>query len=215
MAQPANSFVSAFLARLPARSAQGSNTPARFRCKILRAMRTLCIVMLSLTASIAVPTFAQTSPDSTPIPPQVDGRRIQNVQPDALWARVDKCFLPDYPQSALAAQVAGSVAIGLCVSPQGAVTNYTLLSGHPLLAPPALAAIEQWKFQPAAGAACSRVRALFSFRRDGTTSVALAHAILPDHYGDPGLPNWQRGAADTTIVQRPANAPECEAAVLP
>jgi len=177
-------------------------------------MRTLCVVMLSLTASIAVPTFAQTSPGSTPIPPQVDGRRIQNVQPDAVWARVDKCFLPDYPQLALASRVAGSVSIALCLSPQGAVTNYTLLSGHPLLAPPALAAIEQWKFQPAAGAACSRVRALFSFRPDGTTSVALAHAILPDHYGDPGLPNVQRGAEDTTIVQRPANAPECEAAVL-
>ena len=131
-----------------------------------------------------------------------------------MGSRVDKCFLPDYPQLALASRVAGSVSIALCLSPQGAVTNYTLLSGHPLLAPPALAAIEQWKFQPAAGAACSRVRALFSFRPDGTTSVALAHAILPDHYGDPGLPNVQRGAEDTTIVQRPANAPECEAAVL-
>lgn len=177
-------------------------------------MKTLCVVVLSLTASIAVPAFAQTSPASTPIPPQVDGRRIQNAQPDAIWARVDKCFLPDYPQLALEAQVAGSVSIALCLSPQGTVANYTLLSGHPLLAPPALAAIEQWKFQPAVGAACSRVRVLFSFRQDGTTSVALAHAILPDHYGDPGLPNWRTGAQDKTIVQRPANSPECEAAVL-
>jgi len=181
---------------------------------MLRAMRTPCLLLLALTAFVTVSALAQTSPAATPIPPQIDGRRIQNVQPDAVWARVDKCFLPDYPQSALDAKVTGSVSIGLCVSPQGEVTNYTLLSGHPMLAPPALAAIEQWKFQPAPGAACSRVRALFSFRRDGTTSVALAHAILPDHYGDPGLPNFQRGGEDPTIVARPANAPECEVAVL-
>jgi TonB family protein len=155
-------------------------------------VRAHCAVVLLLTASIALPTCAQVTLGSAPIRPQVEDGPIQNVQPDALWARVKKCFLPDYPQSALANEIAGTVAIGFCVSQHGAVTSYRLLSGHPLLAPPALAAIGQWKFQPAAGAACSRVRALFSFASDGTTSVAFAHAILPDDSETRGFATFRR-----------------------
>jgi len=149
---------------------------------------------------------AQTSAE---VPPQQDGRRIQNVQPEGMWTRVDKCVLPIYPAQALLARVSGTVSIGLCVSPQGGVANYRLLAGHTMLAPAALAAIKEWKFQPAEGPACSRVRALVTFKPDGTVAVALAHAVLPDHFGDPGIPNFQP-VNDTTIVAQPISVPACE-----
>jgi TonB family protein len=173
--------------------------------------------LLSLAAFSAVPGGAQTS---TELPPQVDGRRIQNIPPEEMWTRVTKCVMPHYPGLAYTSEVAGTVVIGLCVSPQGDVGNYRVLSGHPLLVNAAASAIHQWKFQPnpAPGAVtCSRVRALVRFNADGTTAVALAHAILADDYGDPGLPNFRTAepAADPTVVPRPASAPECETSAQP
>src|SRR5271166_271877 len=106
-------------------------------------MKAICAMLLSLAAFLVVPSDAQTSTD---IPPQVDGRRIQNVQPDEMWTRVTHCVLPYYPAVALASHIYGVVDIGLCVSPKGDIANYRLLTGHPALANPALSAIGQWKF---------------------------------------------------------------------
>jgi len=171
-------------------------------------MRSLCASLLvaitTLTCVCSV--SAQTSAG---VPPQLDGRRIQNAQPEEMWKRVDKCVLPAYPPLALAARVSGTVAIGLCASPQGAVTNYRLLAGHPTLAPAALEAIKEWTFQPAEGPACSRVRALIKFEPNGTVTVALAHAILPDDFGDPGIPDFQP-MRDTTVVAQPLSGSACE-----
>jgi TonB family protein len=178
-------------------------------------MRALHAVLLSLAAFLAVPSDAQTSTD---LPPQVDARRIQNIQPDEMWTRVTQCFFPIYPELALASRVSGSVDIGLCVTPQGDVTGYRVLRGHPLLVNSAVSAIHQWKFQPNAGPACSRVRALVLFKADGTTAVALAHAILADDFGDPGLPNVRPvgpGDDSTTAVPSPATAPACQPAAQP
>ena len=178
-------------------------------------MRALHVVLLSLAAFLAIPSDAQTSTD---LPPQVDARRIQNVQPDEMWTRVTQCFLPIYPELALASRISGTVDIGLCVTPKGDVTGYRVLRGHPSLVNSAVSAIHQWKFQPNTGPACSRVRALVLFNADGTTAVALAHAILADDFGDPGLPNVRPVGpmADSLVaVPRPATAPECQPAAQP
>jgi|SRR5208283_1479932 len=181
-------------------------------------MRARFVSLLSLAAFLAVPSDAQTA---TGLPPQVDGRRIQNIQPEEMWTRVTQCVFPSYPELALASQITGTVDIGLCVSPRGEVANYRVLKGHPLLVNAAVIAIHQWKFQPSPGPGvvmCSRVRALVRFRADGTTSVSLAHAILADDFGDPGLPNVQPVGpmADSTVpVPRPASAPECQMTAQP
>ena len=178
-------------------------------------MRALPAVLLSLAAFLAVPSDAQNPID---LPPQVDARRIQNAQPEEMWARVTQCFLPTYPELALASHISGTVDIGLCVTQKGDVTGYRVLRGHPTLVNPAVSAIHQWKFQPKAGPACSRVRALVRFNADGTTAVEFAHAILADDFGDPGLPNVQQVGQmpDTTVaVARPETAPECQPAVQP
>jgi len=174
--------------------------------------------LLSLAAFLAVPGDAQNSAD---VPPQVDARRIQNIQPEEMWARVTKCVLPAYPEQALTSQIIGTVDIGLCVSPRGEVANYRVLSGHPLLISAAVSAILQWKFQPNPGtrvATCSRVRGLVLFNADGTTAVALAHAILADDFGDPGLPNVTPAEPmvnSTVPVPRPVSAPECQSSDPP
>ena len=178
-------------------------------------MRALHAVLLSLAALLAVSSDAQNSTDS---PPQVDARRIQNVQPEEMWTRVTQCFWPIYPEQALASHTSGKVDIGLCVTQKGDVTGYRVLRGHPLLVNSAVSAIHQWKFQPNAGPACSRVRALVSFNADGTTAVEFAHAILADDFGDPGLPNVRPVGqmSDSSIaVPRPETAPECQPAAQP
>ena len=181
-------------------------------------MRAIFAALLSLAAFLVIPSDAQTSTD---LPPQVDGRRIQNIPPEDMWTRVTKCFVPAYPDLALASHVTGTVAIGLCVSPKGEVANYRVLSGHPLLVNAAASAIHKWQFQPSSGpgaVTCSRVRAIVRFRADGTTSVSLAHAILADDFGDPGLPNVRPVGpmGDSTVpVPRPASAPECESSAQP
>jgi TonB family protein len=180
-------------------------------------MRAIYAALLSLAAFFAIPSDAQTSTD---LPPQFDGRRIQNIPPEEMWKRVAECVFPYYPALALASETTGTVAIGLCVSPKGAVSNYRVLAGHPSLVNAAVSAIQQWKFQPnptPGAVTCSRVRALVSFNPDGSTAVALAQAILADDYGDPGLTNFQQGRPmnDPTVVPRPRSAPECQTSPAP
>lgn len=173
-------------------------------------MRALYAVLLSLAAVLAVPSDAQTSPD---LPPQADGRRIQNVPPTEMWTRVTQCVVPVYPLLAEASHIYGIVNLGLCVSPKGDVANYRVLSGHPSLVKAAVSAVQQWKFEPKAGPACSRVRALVFFKPDESTAVALAAAVLADDFGDPGLPNVRTVEQMTDpagAVPRPATVLECQ-----
>jgi len=101
-------------------------------------MRAIFAALLSLAAFLAVRSDAQTSTD---LPPQVDGRRIQNIPPEEIWKRVAECVFPFYPAVDLASGTTGTVAIGLCVSPKGAVSNYRVLAGHPSLVNAAVSAI--------------------------------------------------------------------------
>jgi TonB family protein len=53
-----------------------------------------------------------------------------------------------YPALALQAKVEGLVVMKVFISKSGEVENVDLISGHPLLAPPAIDAVKQWKYQP-------------------------------------------------------------------
>jgi len=55
---------------------------------------------------------------------------------------------PVYPDVALAARVRGSVFLECIVSPQGRVTDVTLVRGVPLLNESAMAAVRQWLYTP-------------------------------------------------------------------
>jgi protein TonB len=55
---------------------------------------------------------------------------------------------PAYPDIARAARVQGLVVLECTLTPQGRVSDVRVMSGHPLLSPAAVRAVEQWLFTP-------------------------------------------------------------------
>jgi protein TonB len=55
---------------------------------------------------------------------------------------------PVYPLLARQARIEGTVRLEAVISREGAILNLRAVSGHPLLIPAALAAVEQWTFRP-------------------------------------------------------------------
>jgi len=55
---------------------------------------------------------------------------------------------PVYPPLARQARIQGTVTLRVIISKSGDVENVQLVSGHPMLAPAAIAAVKQWKYQP-------------------------------------------------------------------
>lgn len=135
--------------------------------------------------------------------------RIQNIAPEEMWKRVTQCVFPSYPQLAFNSHVAGTVDIGLGISPDGDVGKHSrVLDGPPLLVASAMDAIRQWKFRPnvvQVEPTWARVRALVRFDADGTTLVDFAPAILADDFGDQGRPKSAAAA-----LPKPTSAPECK-----
>jgi protein TonB len=62
--------------------------------------------------------------------------------------RVLRRVEPLYPAIARVARIQGAVQVQIDISETGAVTNVTLLSGHPLLREAAMRAAKQWLFIP-------------------------------------------------------------------
>ena len=55
---------------------------------------------------------------------------------------------PSYPQLAKTARVQGSVILEAIIDREGRVVNLKVLSGHPLLIPAAVEAVQQWRYRP-------------------------------------------------------------------
>lgn len=55
---------------------------------------------------------------------------------------------PEYPVLAKQAKIQGDVVLDAVIDTQGNVAQLSVISGHPLLVPAALAAVRQWKYQP-------------------------------------------------------------------
>ena len=55
---------------------------------------------------------------------------------------------PQYPQDAKDQRIQGLVVMRAIIDKEGDVANLQLISGHPLLAPPAIDAVKQWKYRP-------------------------------------------------------------------
>jgi len=67
-----------------------------------------------------------------------------NVQSSKLIRRVE----PSYPELAKRARVQGIVILQVTVDETGSVGAIKIIRGHPLLSPPALEAVRQWKYSP-------------------------------------------------------------------
>ena len=64
-----------------------------------------------------------------------EGRLIQKIE-------------PKYPPIALSARIQGQVLLSAIISKTGEIQNLTLVSGHPLLVPAAIAAVQRWRYRP-------------------------------------------------------------------
>ncbi len=56
---------------------------------------------------------------------------------------------PSYPELARQMHLAGTVKLEVVVAPNGSVRKATVLGGNPVLASSAMAAVQQWRFEPA------------------------------------------------------------------
>ena len=82
---------------------------------------------------------------SKPFPPAPKRVRVsQGVESGLIASKVP----PIYPQKAKDAHIQGVVVLRVIVSKEGDVKNIELVSGHPELAPAAIAAVKQWKYKP-------------------------------------------------------------------
>jgi protein TonB len=55
---------------------------------------------------------------------------------------------PRYPTIAIAAHVQGTVVLAATISRTGAIENLRIVSGPPMLAPAAEAAVQTWRYRP-------------------------------------------------------------------
>jgi TonB family protein len=93
-----------------------------------------CLIFLLGLAALA-------APQDSPAPPE-------QVPNDAMRALPVKRVSPIYPPLARQARIEGKVILRVTVTRAGDVQNLQLISGHSMLAPAAIDAIKQWKYQP-------------------------------------------------------------------
>jgi TonB family protein len=75
---------------------------------------------------------------------QTEVRVDENVMSVHLLKRVP----PVYPPLARQARIQGTVILKVLINKSGEVANIQLVSGHPMLAPAAIEAVKQWKYDP-------------------------------------------------------------------
>lgn len=86
-----------------------------------------------------------------PMPPAAERKpplqrivRGEGVQRALLVRRVE----PRYPPLARSARIQGTVELRAIIARDGSIQSLEALSGHPLLVPAAMEAIQQWRYQP-------------------------------------------------------------------
>jgi TonB family protein len=95
-------------------------------------MRRIVAIVFTL---LAVTVFGQTAP--TRISPEVAAKHLSKDAPR-----------PTYPPLAQEARIQGNVILEIRIDESGTASVRRLISGHPMLAPAAIAAVNRWKYQP-------------------------------------------------------------------
>ncbi len=92
--------------------------------------------VISSANAAAVPKFVPVQPQRV--------RISQGVTKGLLIHREE----PAYPTLARSARVQGEVVLSALISTNGTIENLTLVSGHPMLVPNAIAAVKLWRYKP-------------------------------------------------------------------
>jgi bla regulator protein BlaR1 len=77
-----------------------------------------------------------------------EGSTPVRVPGEVMNGLVLKKVPPDYPETARQAHLQGTVVLDATISKDGDVENLRIISGHPMLAPSAIEAVKQWKYEP-------------------------------------------------------------------
>jgi TonB family protein len=110
-------------------------------------------VQVNFTLAGVPPQQPDASPNSSSIPPQQPDasaplpQRVRvpsGVMAGLLISKVN----PTYPDDARQARIQGVVLLHVEIDKEGNVEKIELISGHPLLAPAAIEAVQQWKYKP-------------------------------------------------------------------
>ena len=70
------------------------------------------------------------------------------ISPEEQHTHLIKKVAPVYPPLARQARIQGTVIIGVVINQSGDIASVQLISGHAMLAPAAIEAVKQWKYQP-------------------------------------------------------------------
>lgn len=70
------------------------------------------------------------------------------VSPDTVGTLLIRKVAPVYPPLARQARIQGTVLLKVIINKSGEIQSEHLVSGHPMLAPAAIEAVKQWKYQP-------------------------------------------------------------------
>ena len=106
-----------------------------------RPVRVLMTIVVSFKLRDGPPLSPGPPRWGTATPLEVSGK----VQPPRLVTKVD----PQYPEEAQRDQVEGNVGLQVIIDTEGNVESASVLRSVPLLDDAAIAAVKQWKYEPA------------------------------------------------------------------
>jgi TonB family protein len=86
-------------------------------------------------------------PPPPPPPPARPPERI-TLDPDVVERQRVHYVAPSYPPLALQSGIQGTVHFMIAIGRDGRMVEIKVISGHPLLIPPAIAAVRQWEYKP-------------------------------------------------------------------
>jgi TonB family protein len=86
--------------------------------------------------------------DASAKPNSASGDTIAKLSPEAAQGNLLQRVEPVYPAQALSKHLQGDVVLHIRTDSEGAVEDVQLVSGSPLLADAAIAAVLQWRFKP-------------------------------------------------------------------
>jgi TonB family protein len=92
--------------------------------------------------------YGEVGVTSTPIiPPAADGTKRITIGGNVQQAKLISQARPAYPPLAKQARISGVVHLSALIGKEGNVANLAVISGHPLLIPSALEAVQKWVYQ--------------------------------------------------------------------
>jgi len=80
--------------------------------------------------------------------PGIEAAAIYEISPEVAEGSLLRRVEPDYPEQARQKQIQGPVVLDVRAGRDGSIQEIKLLSGQPLLADAAMAAVKQWRFRP-------------------------------------------------------------------